>query len=273
MKKGIKEVFPDINVQDDIFHAEMRMTKVLTHLERKAYAWINNEYELDEKQAKYFSDYEKAVIDTQKAIELYDKTYILLMWAREMFDMGGYSFKDRKTLLSYISDELNLLAGERKDITSMAKYISSNKDKLLYFVTEAEKKIKDISLIENLSINGLKLLWKQKNCSEKGKRYWIYEGKIISEFGDKTAYAKEVFNKMVSKLVRASSIVECINSLIRPYLFLKRELKGKFLDLLQFYLNTRKYSDSRVKERKGKSPLNYCFANRKHRRAFYFYIF
>jgi len=53
----------------------------------------------------------------------------------------------------------------------------------------------------------------------------------------------------------SSSIVENINSQIRPYLFLKRVLKGKFLYLLQFYLNTRKYLNSRVKERKGKSPI------------------
>lgn len=51
--------------------------------------------------------------------------------------------------------------------------------------------------------------------------------------------------------------MENINSQIRAYLFLKRVLKGKFLDLLQFYLNTRKYLNSMVKERKGKSPLEF----------------
>lgn len=60
---------------------------------------------------------------------------------------------------------------------------------------------------------------------------------------------------ILKTIIRCSSIVENINSQIRPYLLLKRVLKGKFLDLLQFYLNIRKYLNSRIKERKGKSPL------------------
>jgi hypothetical protein len=264
MKKGIKEVFPSISEQNDIFHAEMRMTRVLAVLERKAYAAINTQYDLDkkfmksntsDKDTKYFVAYEKAVIDTQKLIDIYDKTYILQKWIGEMFDIGGYSLKDRKELLSYIVDELNLLAGDRKDIISLSTYISSNTDELLHFVRDAEQQLETMALKENLSLKGLKLMWNQRKHSEGSRKYWSYEGEIIKEFGSEINHAKDVFNRMVSKLVRASSIVECINSLIRPYLFLKRELKGKFLDLLQFYFNTRKYSDSRVKERKGKSPL------------------
>ena len=60
---------------------------------------------------------------------------------------------------------------------------------------------------------------------------------------------------MLKQIVRASSLVKCMNSLIRPYLFLKRADPGKFLDLLQFYFNTRKYKRSRVSDRVGKSPI------------------
>jgi len=63
------------------------------------------------------------------------------------------------------------------------------------------------------------------------------------------------FKAILNKTVRASSIVECINSLIRPYLFLKKVVPDKFLDLLQFYFNTRKYRRSRKSERVGKSPV------------------
>jgi hypothetical protein len=46
-----------------------------------------------------------------------------------------------------------------------------------------------------------------------------------------------------------------MNSLIRPYLLLKRADTGKFLDLLQFYFNTRKYKRSRVSENVEKSLI------------------
>lgn len=63
------------------------------------------------------------------------------------------------------------------------------------------------------------------------------------------------FKVFTSKIIKASSIVECINRLIRPYLSLKEQSIGNFLPLVQFYLNTRKYRRSRKEERVGKSPI------------------
>lgn len=65
----------------------------------------------------------------------------------------------------------------------------------------------------------------------------------------------------MKNVVRASSMVECINSLIRPYLFLKKAVPNKFLLLLQFYFNTRKYRRSQKPERVGKSPFELLTGN------------
>ena len=50
-------------------------------------------------------------------------------------------------------------------------------------------------------------------------------------------------------------MVEFINSLIRPYLFPKKAVPKKFLALLQFYFNTRKFRRSRKPERIEKTPI------------------
>ena len=54
--------------------------------------------------------------------------------------------------------------------------------------------------------------------------------------------------------MRASSIIENINSRLRSYFFLRREIGSGYLELLQFFLNHRRFLRSERAERAGKSP-------------------
>jgi hypothetical protein len=118
-----------------------------------------------------------------------------------------------------------------------------------------EKKLLELSIKEGISLDTLNLFWQQYGINSSKNKYWILDSKLKSSLSNTYCKIKAEAAKILKTIVRCSSIVENINSQIRPYLFLKRVLKGKFLDLLQFYLNTRKYLNSRVEERKGKSPL------------------
>jgi hypothetical protein len=53
---------------------------------------------------------------------------------------------------------------------------------------------------------------------------------------------------------RSSSLVENLNSRLLNYFTLRRHLGSSYLDLLQFFLNHRRFMRSRVAERIGKSP-------------------
>ncbi|MGZ3472396.1 MAG: hypothetical protein ACXVA6_20705 [Isosphaeraceae bacterium] len=56
------------------------------------------------------------------------------------------------------------------------------------------------------------------------------------------------------RVVRASSLVENLNSRLRTYFFLRRQLGDDYLTLLQFFLNHRRYLRSEDPGRVGKSP-------------------
>jgi hypothetical protein len=56
------------------------------------------------------------------------------------------------------------------------------------------------------------------------------------------------------QVVRASSIIENINSRLRCYFFLRREIGAGYLELLQFFLNHRRFLRSECPERVDKSP-------------------
>jgi hypothetical protein len=53
---------------------------------------------------------------------------------------------------------------------------------------------------------------------------------------------------------RCSSMVENLNSRLRNYFTVRRQLAGQYLGLLQFFLNHRRFLRSRVAKREGKSP-------------------
>ena len=53
---------------------------------------------------------------------------------------------------------------------------------------------------------------------------------------------------------RASSLVENLNSRLRSYFFLRREIGHGYLDLLRFFPNHRRFLWSDRPDRVGKSP-------------------
>ncbi len=260
MKKGIKEAYEKILEQYDIFHMLMKFTKGVNILESKTYGLINVEYSceksLSKKKPKVTKEeYEIARTKASAAIKKYDVVRILIIWLKELVSFGGYPYEDRIELINFILEEFSHIETNSSYLDEAIKTLSSNKEALLLFVKKAENLFLKLAADENVRIDTLNLFWKQRGISTSRNEYWILDSKLKSRLGNDYCRIKAKAQELLKTIVRCSSIVENINSQIRPYLLLKRTLKGKFLDLLQFYLNTRKYLNSRVKERKGKSPL------------------
>ena len=260
MKKGIKEVYEEIREQYDIFHMLMKFTKAANIYENKTYALINTEYKLEKKLLKTnpkttILDYESARLKASVGIEKYDKLIILISWLHELLNFGGCSYEDRLELLNYLMEEFGVLQINSNYLDEAIKTLSSNKEELLLFVKQAEKLFLELAIKENIRADTINLFWQQRGVTKSQNEYWIIDSMLKSRLGNDYCRIKNKTEEILKSIVRCSSIVENINSQIRPYLLLKRTLKGKFLDLLQFYLNSRKYLNSRVKERKGKSPL------------------
>jgi hypothetical protein len=69
---------------------------------------------------------------------------------------------------------------------------------------------------------------------------------------------------VAARVVRASSVIENLNSCLRSYFFLRRQLSPDYLALLQFFLNHRRLLRSEHPERAGKSPAE-VLAGESHR--------
>ena len=65
---------------------------------------------------------------------------------------------------------------------------------------------------------------------------------------------EEAIRDVVGKTVRASSVVENLNSRLRSYFFLRKQIGPSYLELLRFFLNHRRFVRSEHSDRVGKSP-------------------
>jgi hypothetical protein len=80
------------------------------------------------------------------------------------------------------------------------------------------------------------------------KYYGVAEQKSSGVFDE----IKEQILKELDEIVQSSSIVECINSIVRPYINnTKSQISQELLNLIMFYHNHRRY---KAGKRKGKTP-------------------
>jgi len=86
-------------------------------------------------------------------------------------------------------------------------------------------------------------------------RRWQQEAALRRQLGARFYPLQHAVQQALAQVVRASSIIENLNSRLRSYFFLRRELGPEYLDLLRFFLNHRRFQRSQRAERVGRSPI------------------
>ena len=92
-------------------------------------------------------------------------------------------------------------------------------------------------------------------CQPGSDNYAVRSVALQLQVSDDTFYQLEdLVYAVLSKTERASSMVENLNSRLRPYFSLRQEIGHDYLELLRYYLNHTPLMSSEVKARKNKTP-------------------
>jgi hypothetical protein len=275
-----EETLGDIPWQLDTFHGiAHRLGDWNRRLEKAAYSAIEK---ADDREQKLASAKSEPVIDNRlnlcfkadeikgQAIDLYDNfnyLYKELIHQLNVFDFKGnlrhrdQAEENMRAALGLI-EELNHKA-INKEVASVRKSLP---DLLTYF-DEADAAIKNCQkLTSNRDVlSTLYLAWqwdkvviKSKHTSRKHRaieqrQFYLELAKLF--VGDKKEYLKlkENVYAELEQIIQASSIVECINSILRPYLNnSKNQVTQEFLNTFMFYHNHRRYHAGK---RKRKTPM------------------
>lgn len=273
-----KEALVDIFRQPDTYHAiAHQLGKWVKILEDAAYKAIKEEYHrennLDSAKSdnvinKRIKEYEKAKRIANEQIELYENYYYLYLCIIDelkIFDDNG-NLRDRKEAETNIKVGLDIIEtlGNEKITKAIGKVRRTMPDLLNYF-DSAESIIANLTALSynKEALQALCLAWqarKQATKSKKSKRrqYWInleqfYLEVAVDYIQENYEHIKAQVYMELDKIIQSSALVECINSIIRPYLNnSKNQITQETLNLIMYYHNHRRYTDGK---RKGKTPI------------------
>lgn len=278
LRKAQKETLKDIFRQPDTYHAIAHVLGgYVTRLERYAYTAIMQEYAA-EKKIKMASTKTtrqtcragstKAQNRAAKKIDLYEDyayLYRCLIEELRLFDDTG-QLRNRQdaegnmetalelldTLgVGYISDAVQKV---RRTLPEVLRYF----DVAVSVVAQLEGLPIDQGTLQSLclahqwqkGLNKAKTTKARQYCAAQEHLYLDVAAESLHEDYDDL---KEQVYRMLDHIVQSSSLVECLNSIIRPYLNTTRNhVTQELLNLVMFYHNHRRYTAGK---RQGKTPM------------------
>ena len=278
IRAGHAEVMSDVVRQSDTYHAiAHQLGNWADRLEKAAYKAIGVEHECERKldsaksdriQEKRWADYEKSAEAANKAVMLYDDfsyLYRCVLGELNVFDSNG-NLRDRQQAEAGVKVGLVLIEGlNHNTITEAVHKVTRTLPDLFHYFDVAKKVIDECKKlpIDEESLKAYCIAWQWGKAIRKAKKsdrkksaqereqfcLEIAEGLHQEDPGD---IQKEVYSKL-DTIVQSSALVECINSIIRPYLnTTKNHVTQEFLNLIMHYHNHRRYRDG---VRKGKTPM------------------
>ena len=259
----------------DYFHEFRDLYEVLHQVERRAYAAIDTEYEAARTFAnakseanlhKRLAHYDTAHRTCEQAMALYDHLAILLHLLREALHVC--SPHGRLRTQAQVRSELLRLFDmiEALDCAAMRtalQPIRTHLDDILVPFKHAEAIDAELrATVPHEALDFLVLAWhhdhfvhqaraRQKSYHQRERDFWLAGAAGL--LGDAFDPLNALVVDKLDSIVRASSLVEMVNGLIRPSLnSCKGQITQETLNLIMFYHNHRRYKSGK---RQGKAPI------------------
>ncbi len=267
LRAGQAQALPDVPCRGDVFHALQTATPLVRYLENRAYDAIasrsrladrqaRSEHRQGRKQASLASQLRYARVAETQALALAEEVAALIGWLRQdVLAVKGLDYASRCALYDWIVAELRtreLHCPHR--IRPVRCLLENQRDELLAFARQLEQDLQ--ALAEEFLVPAAVVEEVRQMLSLTASRpeRWQREQALWQRWGSRYGVLREAVAELLGKVVRASSVIENLNSRLRNYFFLRRHLGGDYLALLQFFLNHRRFVRSEHPEREGKSP-------------------
>jgi Transposase len=270
---GYQSACQDARWVCDRFHEFLDLFDRRQQLERKAYAAIANEAATTFHNAKSeahlhkrLQRYEQAHHACEHAMARYDQLDLLLHLLRDALHLCSPCGRLRTAhdVRSELTSLLSLIEeSEDAVLPKLLKSIRSHLDDIVApFEQAASIHAELLALIPQPIVDALVLAWHHEHLSHQSKaqqkRYHQHESQQWLDFSEGLldtqfeSFKALVFEKL-DVIVQSSSLVEMVNSLIRPYLnSSKGHITQETLNLIMFYHNHRRYKSGK---RQGKAPI------------------
>jgi len=268
-RSGQNEVWPNIPCHGDVFHALKPFNDLLSYVDNRAIESLkmieeikhklNHPWGKTKKEEKRKELFEKLIVAeeaSEKVLRLLEDLTTLYKWVqKDILCLAGPSYNDRLALLDFVVVELQLRESANPHrIGPVRKYLEINRDNLLAFVPLLEKRLGEIADHHKVPLKVVEEIHRLTSISKSCPKHWEQYTRLYQRLGSKFYRVKKEVDQLLNSTVRASSVVENLNSRLRNYFSLRRHLGKDYLEILRFFLNHRRFMRSNREERIGKSP-------------------
>jgi hypothetical protein len=267
LRAGHQEALPGVPCRGDVFHAVYDVGRLVGYLENRAYDAIEARAKLEKKQAAAEhrrGRKDQSVVQKQRsarlaevhAMGLADEVGLLARWLRhDILPVAGPEHAIRRDLFDFVVAELRAREGACPHrIKPVRIMLEKQRDNLLAFAVELDRELAVLAQEWQISEATVREVLQVQALPTRDPKRWQREAVLRETLRGRYYGVCAEVQELSDRVVRASSLVENLNSRLRAYFFLRRQLGEDYLSLLQFFLNHRQYLRSEDPSRVGKSP-------------------
>jgi hypothetical protein len=268
LRAGHKEALPEVPCRGDIFHALYTIGPLVGYLEKRAYEAIQARAKLERKRPIPGRRCRRKKIEglprklryarsaEAKAIALADEVALLVHWLQhDILSVAGPECAFRCELLDFVVAELRAREPAcPHQIKPVRTMLENQRDNLLAFTAQLDRDLENLAQDWQISTATVREVLEVQYLPARDPKRWSRVAALRETLRGRYHGVCADVRWLSDQVVRASSLVENLNSRLRTYFFLRRQLGKDYLTLLQFFLNHRRYLRSEDPSRVGKSP-------------------
>ena len=264
-RAGHALVWPDVPCRGDVFHALYDVGQLASYLDNRAYNALDACDKEERRMARarrrgqgknHASKLTALHKKQDSAIELAEEVALLARWLREdVRAVAGPDYATRCQLFDFLLAELEAReASCPHRIGPMVRELKNQRNNLLAFAADLDQRLAAVAREHQVRHSVVREFLLLGAMEPQKPAYWTRESELREQLGKRFFTVQQTVASLAKETIRASSLVENLNSRLRNYFFLRRHLGADYLDLLRFFLNHRRFPRSRCPERAGKSP-------------------
>ena len=132
-------------------------------------------------------------------------------------------------------------------------YLKNQRDDLLHFAAQLDRDFTALADAAQVAPALVRELFAVQTLERDNPQRWQRDAPLRQILGERYFPLSQALEVSQRRTVRASSVVENLNSRLRDYFFLRQTLGNDYLALLQFFLNHRRFLRSEHPQRVNKS--------------------
>lgn len=265
LRAGQRAAWPQVPCHGDVFHPEKLLHELCTFLARRVPAYtlarqkIQQRYEQIERSCQRQTlghPLARARREEQEAITAATAVRILTEWLeQDVLAVAGPPLAERVELYDFIVTELERYQDDcPQRFKPLLRLLRNQRPVLLAFVEVLQEKLAQVARRFTVPLATVQALCEIEALDPRSDLYWQRTAQWQMILKGPWYPIHQAILAAMAQTPRASSLVENLNSRLRGYFFLRRQIGHGYLDLLRFYLNHRRFPRSDRPERVGKSP-------------------